>query len=204
MINELRPREPIPQFERTISKLQKLENGEGWPYNAGAMAIALNAGLVGLVSNSYFRRMLKVRKLLVFTSLPMAVLPALSITPAWVMLISKPLVEGSLRCDICAQMRGVALNFTFGLIYPSIIAMPLVASIALRHKTVEVPEMKFSKAAINAQMKFWVQKSRFFKSQFISLALFQCVAGMYIAHKQYAVALEYVHKPKWKSMEELH
>ncbi|XP_071949666.1 transmembrane protein 126A-like [Antedon mediterranea] len=194
-MDSLKPDKELPSFERIILKLQKRKDGKGWPFNTGILGISINAGLVGLVSNSYFRRMLKVRKLLLFTSLPMVVIPAISILPMWTMYVAKPIVEGDLSCDICAQMRGAALNVTFGLLYPCFVSIPLVASIALRYKTVDIPKVGFSKEVFLKQMKFWSEKSRFFKSQFISLAFFQFVVGMYIAHKQYVVAQEFVHKP---------
>ena len=85
-----------------------------WPFGYGNLVLPLNAGLVGLVGNSFFRRMLKVRQGLILTSLPSALLPALVMTPAWMGFITKPILLGDLQCSICADIRGGLVNFLLG------------------------------------------------------------------------------------------
>ena len=85
-----------------------------WPFLTGNPLVAFNTGLVGLVSNSFFRRMLMVRQGLILSSLPMAVVPGITITLLYPTLISFPILTGDLNCPLCASMRGGLMGFTLG------------------------------------------------------------------------------------------
>ncbi|XP_030838009.1 transmembrane protein 126A [Strongylocentrotus purpuratus] len=167
--------------------IKALGGPKAWPFVQGNPLVAFNTGLVGLVSNSFFRRMLMVRKGLVLSSLPMAVIPGITMTLIYPILISNPILVGDLKCPLCASLRAGALGLTLGSIYPFLLAIPLNSALAINYATIEVP-MFSKKSSFNEALQFWQRKVRYFKGQFISIAIFQMFLFAFVADRQFRLA----------------
>ncbi|XP_033637514.1 transmembrane protein 126A-like [Asterias rubens] len=178
---------PDEAMKMQMEQIQELPSGKRWPFDMGPLMLSVNAGLVGVISNSFFRRMLMVRKGLFLTSLPMAIMPALIMTPAWSELISKPILLGNMKCEICADIRGGLINFALGAVYPFFLAGPLSAALAKRYDTVKIPKLSLKKSDQRTLFNFWSGKVRYFKTQFIAITIFQTCFGMYVAGSQIAL-----------------
>ncbi|XP_072180389.1 transmembrane protein 126A-like [Diadema setosum] len=167
--------------------IQALEPQKAWPFKTGNLIVAFNSGLVGLVSNSFFRRMLMVRHGLVLSSLPMAAIPGITVTLMFPTFITTPILLGDINCPLCASLRAGLMGLTIGAAYPFLMAAPLNASLAVRAKTMEIPQLT-KNTSFQTVMDFWMRKMRYFKGQFITMAIFQMISFAYVADRQFQIA----------------
>ncbi|XP_071477305.1 transmembrane protein 126A-like [Diadema antillarum] len=167
--------------------IQALEPQKAWPFKTGNIIVAFNSGLVGLVSNSFFRRMLMVRHGLVLSSLPMAAIPGITVTLMYPTFITTPILLGDINCPLCASLRAGLMGLTIGAVYPFLMAAPLNASLAMRAKTMEIPQLT-KNTSFQTVMDFWTRKMRYFKGQFITMAIFQMISFAYVADRQFQIA----------------
>ncbi|XP_070537909.1 transmembrane protein 126A-like isoform X2 [Ptychodera flava] len=174
--------------EREVLDLQwkaisQLPNKEGWPFQTGLVALAANSSFTGLVSLSFYRRMMKVRAGFLLTSIPMAVVPFMTTAMTWHSFLNIPLLMGQINCGVCTQIRGTLLNVVVGAIYPTALAIPLVTSLAIKHKTVEIPK----KQGLVGLLKFYTRMNKHMQTRFMTICLYQAVLGYYIATKEFQV-----------------
>ncbi|XP_038051213.1 transmembrane protein 126A-like [Patiria miniata] len=177
-------------LEKQLQLVKKLPDSKSWPFGYGPLVLSINAGLVGVIGNSFFRRMLMVRRGLFLTSIPSTLMPALLIAPAYMKFVTHPILLNDLDCAVCAEIRGGLINFLLGAMYPVLLAAPLNAALARRYDTVKVPSMSFKNFDRSHFVKFWRSKIRYFKGQFVTIAIFQTIFGMFIAGSQMRVAKE--------------
>ncbi|XP_054770680.1 transmembrane protein 126A-like [Lytechinus pictus] len=167
--------------------IRALGSQKAWPFQTGNPLVAFNTGLVGLVSNSFFRRMLMVRRGLFLSSLPMAAIPGITMTLVYPMVISTPILVGDIQCPLCASLRAGALGLTLGSVFPFLLSIPLNSALAISYGTMEVP-MFSKKTSFSEALKFWQKKIRYFKGQFISIAIFQTLMFAFVADRQFTLA----------------
>ncbi|PIK45508.1 putative transmembrane protein [Apostichopus japonicus] len=171
----------VPLTER----LSQIPEEKRWPLNTGLAVVSINSTIVGLICNSYLRRMCMLGGKGVFLSMvPIAGSCALTMQAVWQATVVNPLVQGRLGCPLCAELRGGLVNFTLGAVYPLALAVPINGAMSVMYRTIEVPF--FTKKATPGQFfQFWVSKLRYFKVQFVTIAIFQTLVGTYLAGKQY-------------------
>lgn len=74
-----------------------------------------------------------------------------------------------------------------GSLYPFLLAIPLNSALAINYATMEVP-MFSKKSSFNEALQFWQRKVRYFKGQFISIAIFQMFLFAFVADRQFRLA----------------
>ncbi|XP_022095182.1 transmembrane protein 126A-like isoform X2 [Acanthaster planci] len=175
-------------LNKQLEQLKKLPDSKKWAFGYGSLILSINAGLVGVIGNSFFRRMLMVRKGLFLTSIPSALMPGLLIGPIYMKCVTYPILLNDLNCAVCADIRGGLINFLLGTAYPIFLAAPLSAALAYRYDTVKLPALSYKNFDQRQFVDFWRSKVRYFKGQFITIAIFQTCFGMFIAGSQMQVA----------------
>lgn len=199
-------RKPVTLLDQAVQlplkeRIKALPPEKRWPLTAGLTAVSLNSAMVGLICNSYFRRMCMLRgKGIILSMLPLVGACGVTSQAVWQVSIVNPLVSGKLLgCPLCAELRGGLVNFSLGALYPLILAAPINGAMAVMYRTIEVP--LFSKKATPQEfLQFWVKKLRYFKVQFATIAVFQTLIGMYLAGKQFEV-ITLLQKPTEKRIE---
>ncbi|XP_006825391.1 transmembrane protein 126A-like [Saccoglossus kowalevskii] len=162
-------------------KINELPNKEAWPFSSGMLALSLNASLSGLVAMSFYRRMMRVTTGVVVSTLPMAVVPFITTAAMWHTFVNIPILLGKIDCPVCVQIRGATLNLAVGAIYPTLLAAPLVASVAIRSKTMEPPHKK----GLLGMWKWYTKMNKHMKVRFLTIAFYQTVLGGYVSTKAY-------------------
>lgn len=192
----------VQALQEQGAAIRALGSQKAWPFLTGNPLVAFNTGLVGLVSNSFFRRMLMVRHGLILTSLPMAAIPGITVTLLYPALISAPILMGDIQCPLCASLRAGVMGLTIGALYPFLMAIPLNSSLAVRYDTLKIPSFPKDKSSFDKALQFWQRKIRYFKGQFISVAIFQTFMFAFVADRQFKLAhseldVQYVRTSRW-------
>lgn len=156
-------------FERLPDTDQKL-------FIYGPLYLAGNAGLAGLISNSFYRRVLHVRQGPFASSLPMAVLPFLTTYALYNAAVSGPLMQGDLNCPSCALMRGALVGVVGGGVYPILLALPVNLGLASTYKTSPMPEK-------GHVFKFSVEIARPVVRKMRAVILLQALFGTYLSSR---------------------
>ncbi|KAM3867107.1 transmembrane protein 126A [Diretmus argenteus] len=160
----------VGHFERLPEIDQKL-------YNYGPMYLAGNAGLAGLVANSFYRRALNITQGRIASSLPMAVLPFLTTFALHNATISTPLLSGDLNCPTCVLMRGALVGAVGGGIYPILLALPVNVGLATTYNTAPMPEK-------GNTLRFWMELSRPILRKMRAVLVLQAFFGTYLSSRQ--------------------
>ncbi|XP_013859027.1 transmembrane protein 126A [Austrofundulus limnaeus] len=126
--------------EMLMKNFEKLPEGDQKFFTYAPLYLAGNAGLAGLISNSLYRRVLNVQEARLSSSLPMLVLPFLTTTAMYQVVISNPLLAGDLNCPSCSVIRGALIGVVFGGLYPIVLALPANLGLAARYSSAPLPQ----------------------------------------------------------------
>ncbi|XP_035693741.1 transmembrane protein 126A-like [Branchiostoma floridae] len=74
--------------------LQQFPKEKRWPFTSGVTTVGVNAGFVGLIANSMFRRVLQVTQARVLSALPMFLIPAVTASAAWQAFVAQSMLAG--------------------------------------------------------------------------------------------------------------
>ncbi|KAI1893511.1 hypothetical protein AGOR_G00124470 [Albula goreensis] len=137
-VEDLPPKSVSPEL--LLSKFEQLPEIDKKLFTYSPLYLGFNGAFAGLIANSFFRRLLNVTQGRVISSVPMAVVPFLSTMAVYHNAVSEPLLRGDLDCQACTQIRGGMIGAVVGGFYPIVLALPLNASLALRHNTITIQE----------------------------------------------------------------
>lgn len=163
-------------FERLPDIDQKL-------YQYGPAYLGANAGLVGLVSNSLYRRALNISQAHFASSLPMAVLPFLTTLALYNAAVSAPLMSGDLNCPSCALVRGALVSVVSGGVYPILLALPVNVGLATRYNTAFMPEK-------GNVLRYWIDLSRPILKKMRVVLVLQAFFGTYLGSRHFKTYLK--------------
>uniref|UniRef100_A0A4W4G2K9 Transmembrane protein 126A n=1 Tax=Electrophorus electricus TaxID=8005 RepID=A0A4W4G2K9_ELEEL len=153
----------------------------------GPVYLGGNAGLAGLIANSFFRRALNVSQGRFTSSLPMAVLPFLTTVALYNATVSKPLLSGDLNCPTCALIRGSLVGVGGGGLYPILLALPVNAALATRYDINVTPMPEKGNL-----LRFWTNLSKSIVRKMFPVLILQTVFGTYLSNKHYEIYLKTV------------
>ncbi|KAM5245950.1 transmembrane protein 126A [Ctenodactylus gundi] len=160
----------LPQADRNL-----LENG--------SMYVGLNAAFCGVISNSFFRRILHVTKARIASGLPMAVIPFLTAHASYTSFVTLPLTSGYLNCETCTTTRAGLVGFVFGGLYPVLLAIPVNGGLAARYESALLPK----KGNI---ISYWIRICKPIFRKMLFPALLQTVFSAYLGSRQYKVLIK--------------
>ncbi|CAG5991327.1 transmembrane protein 126A [Menidia menidia] len=144
----------------------------------GPFYLGGNAGLAGLISNSFYRRTLNVRAARFASNLPMAVLPFLTTCALYNATVSKPLLSGELNCPTCSLIRGALVGVVGGGLYPILLALPLNIGLASRYASAPLPEN-------GNLLRYCVDISRPVFNKMRAVILLQAFFGTYLGSRDF-------------------
>ncbi|XP_066266271.1 transmembrane protein 126A-like [Branchiostoma lanceolatum] len=163
--------------------LQQIPKEKRWPFTSGITAVGVNAGFVGLIANSMFRRVLDVTQARLLSSVPMFLIPAVTASAAWQTFVAQSMLAGNLNCPVCAQVRGASINVLAGFINPVCMAIPMAGGLARRYYTAVLPKG-------NNFWEFWVKTSRPIVWRMLPALLLQVAWGAALASKEFDLYLK--------------
>ncbi|KAJ8280099.1 hypothetical protein GJAV_G00050520 [Gymnothorax javanicus] len=167
-------------MELLLRKFEQLPETDKKLFTYGPMYLGFNGAFVGLIANSFFRRVLNVTQGWITSSLPMAALPFIANVALFQACVSQPLLSGSLNCKACAEVRGGLVGVVVGGLYPAALALPVNAGLAARYNTTPMPEK-------GTTMSFVVKISKPVFRKMIFIFLLQAVSGYYLSSVQYRI-----------------
>ncbi|XP_026868515.2 transmembrane protein 126A [Electrophorus electricus] len=177
------PRDAV--VEMLAKTFMKLPDFDRKLFLYGPVYLGGNAGLAGLIANSFFRRALNVSQGRFTSSLPMAVLPFLTTVALYNATVSKPLLSGDLNCPTCALIRGSLVGVGGGGLYPILLALPVNAALATRYSSTPMPEK-------GNLLRFWTNLSKSIVRKMFPVLILQTVFGTYLSNKHYEIYLKTV------------
>ncbi|KAL2094808.1 hypothetical protein ACEWY4_009527 [Coilia grayii] len=167
-----------------ISKhFEKLPENDRNFFSYGPMYLGGNAGLAGLVANSFWRRALNVTQGHIVSSLPMATLPFLTTVALYNVAVSSPLIMGDVNCPTCVVTRGFLVGVVGGGVYPLLLALPVSAGLAARYNTAPMPER-------GNIMRHWIKVSRPIVKRMAFVFVLQGFFGSYLASRHFDTYLK--------------
>ncbi|XP_019620376.1 PREDICTED: transmembrane protein 126A-like [Branchiostoma belcheri] len=164
--------------------LQQIPKEKRWPFTSGVTTVGVNAGFVGLIANSMFRRVLDVTQARLLSALPMFLIPAVTATGAWQAFVAQSMLAGNLNCPVCAQVRGASINVLAGFVNPVCLAIPMAGGLAKRYYTAVLP-----KGSIRDFWEFWVRTSRPILWRMLPALALQAAWGAALASKEFDLYL---------------
>ncbi|KAK7922831.1 hypothetical protein WMY93_009733 [Mugilogobius chulae] len=164
--------------EMLSKNFEKLPDIDQKLFTYGPVYFGGNAGLVGLVANSLYRRALNVTQAHFTSSLPMAVLPFLTTMALYNGVVSAPLLSGDLNCPSCAVMRGALVGVVAGGLYPILLALPVNFGLAARYNTALMPEK-------GNVLRYWIDVSRPIMRKMRVVLLLQAFFGTYLGSRHF-------------------
>ncbi|XP_053160292.1 transmembrane protein 126A-like [Hemicordylus capensis] len=177
------------QAEILRERFERLPEADKSLFQNGSYFLALNGSLCGLISNSLFRRVLHITQARFISSLPMAVLPFISVVVIYDACIRRPLMEGDLNCATCVSVRGGLIGGVIGCLYPALLALPLNAALASRYFTSPMPENE-------NLLRYWTTVSKpVFKKMKFAIIL-QVAFGMYMSSKHHDIYIKMLQLPE--------
>ena len=96
----------------------------------------------------------------------------------------------------------ISFLFLAGSVYPFLLAIPLNSALAVKYGTMEIPLFSTKPSAYQDMFSFWSRKMRYFKSQFITIAIFQTLLFSFVADRQFTVVhkeldTQFVRESRW-------
>lgn len=165
--------------EMLSQNFEKLPDIDQKLFKYGSLYFGVNAGLVGLVANSLYRRALNVTQVRAITNLPMAVLPFVTAVAVYDAAVSGPLLSGDLNCPSCALIRGGLVGVVSGALYPTLLALPLNLYLATRYNTALMPETGSS------VLRYWIDVSRPILRKMRVVVVLQGFFGTYLGSRHF-------------------
>ncbi|NP_001315361.1 transmembrane protein 126A [Danio rerio] len=175
-------------IEMLNKKFEKLPESDRKMLSRGPLYLAANAGIAGMVANSFYRRVLHVTQGLFTSSLPMAVLPFVTTAALYTATVTTPLLSGDLNCPTCALIRGALVGVVGGGIYPILLALPVNAGLAARYNSAPMPE----KGNI---IRFWTNLSKPVVKKMSFVLVLQCVIGTFLSSRHFEIYLKMLRMP---------
>ncbi|NWW94129.1 T126A protein, partial [Rhynochetos jubatus] len=167
-------------IQKTLDKLPKADQNF---FNYGSYFLAANASLCGLVTNSFFRNILHIRRAAFVSALPMAVVPFISTAVVYDVFVREALFVGELNCEVCAVVRGGLIGAVVGGLYPVFLALPLNASLAARYSSSPLPGKE-------NLLRFWHTTAQpIFRKMSLGVLL-QALTGLYLATKHHGIYIK--------------
>lgn len=111
---------PISQF--LYQNYKNLPRLEKFFFDYASSFVAANSFACGLLAHNLFRRALKVRRYYLLSSLPVTAVPFVFTNIYHELLVTQPLLEGSLNCATCAAVRGGYIGMCMGGVAPVLLA----------------------------------------------------------------------------------
>ncbi|XP_040195921.1 transmembrane protein 126A isoform X2 [Rana temporaria] len=122
-MNQTSAKEPVMPISQFLQQNHKnLPRLEKFFFDYASSFMAANSFACGLLAHNFFRRALKVRRYYLLSSLPATVVPFVFTNIYHELLVTQPLLEGSLNCAPCAMMRGVYIGMCMGGVAPVLLA----------------------------------------------------------------------------------
>ncbi|XP_072252542.1 transmembrane protein 126A [Leuresthes tenuis] len=175
------PRNALTQAviaEMLMKNFEKLPDIDQKHFIYGPYYIGGNAGLAGLIFNSFYRRVLNIRSARFASSLPMAVLPFLTTWSLYNLAVIEPLLSGDLNCPTCSTIRGALVGVVGGGLYPIFMALPLNVSLASRYSSAPLPEK-------GNLLRYCVDISRPVFNKMRAVILLQAFFGTYMGSRHF-------------------
>jgi len=164
--------------EMLMKNFEKLPDIDQKLFIYGPFYLGGNAGLAGLISNSFYRRALNVTAARFASNLPMAVLPFLTTCALYNAAVSKPLLSGDLNCPTCSTIRGALVGVVGGGLYPIFLALPLNIGLASRYSSAPLPEK-------GNLLRYCVDISRPVFNKMRAVILLQAFFGTYLGSRHF-------------------
>uniref|UniRef100_S4RH49 Transmembrane protein 126A n=1 Tax=Petromyzon marinus TaxID=7757 RepID=S4RH49_PETMA len=143
----------------------------------GPPAMGFNAAFMGLIANSYWRRLLRVKRAAFASSFPLSFLPFLTTTVAYTSLVSAPILRGVVSCTSVAVASGALVGFVVSGVFPVLLTIPPNYRLAVQHRTIELPPQ-------GRQLAFLWRVSKAVRRPHLSFALFQAACCSFMAYTQ--------------------
>ncbi|KAG7173650.1 Transmembrane protein 126A-like, partial [Homarus americanus] len=114
---------------------------------------ALSSGS-GAYINSYYRKVVKLRnQAFISTLLPVVILPSVVASLLHHHFVQRPLVLQTFQCPVCLELRGGAVQFFAGFVYPMVLGPLAAFQFATRLYTYALPSVSEPKAWIKEFFK---------------------------------------------------
>ncbi|XP_018423029.1 PREDICTED: transmembrane protein 126A [Nanorana parkeri] len=163
---------PIVQFlQQNYTKLPRFEQ---LFFEYGSSLVSTNSIVCGVMANNLFRGALKIRKRYL-TFLPVTVVPFVFTNIYYEVLVTQPLIQGSLNCPMCAMTRGGYVGVFMGGVAPILLAaflnlMAIPIELRTRMKRTVVREMISFTKPVFSRLKYFL--------------LFEAVASVFVTSRQ--------------------
>ncbi|CAI9538054.1 unnamed protein product [Staurois parvus] len=195
-MNQTSAKQPSVSISQFLQQnYKKLPWFEKFCFDYGSVFVGSNALACGLMAHNLFRRTLKVRKYYLLSCLPVTAVPFFFTTLYHEMLVTQPLIEGSLNCSSCAVVRGSYVGMIMGGVAPVVLAGSinlLMVPVYLRTQMKEniLREMISFTKPVFSRLKYFL--------------LFEAVASVVITSNQFGTITKLLQmSPDSKTQEEL-
>ncbi|XP_077307533.1 transmembrane protein 126A [Lithobates pipiens] len=176
--NQTSAKEPAMSISQFLYQNHKnLPRLEKFFFDYASSFMAANSFACGLMAHNFFRRALKVRRYYLLSGLPVTTVPFLFTNLYHELLVTQPLLEGSLTCASCAVMRGGYIGICMGGVAPILLAGYVNLMLVPRYQRTQIPGNLVQ------------QMISFAKPAFIRLKyflLFEAIASVAITTRQFA------------------
>ncbi|XP_068120836.1 transmembrane protein 126A [Hyperolius riggenbachi] len=155
-------------------------------FDYGSALVCMNSVACGIGANTFFRRSLKIRSGTFLRALPAVVIPTVFVGIYHEMLITHPLIQGTLTCPVCAVMRSAYVGVLMGGLAPAFLAGYIHLTVAphIRHDP--------PKGGIFSQILAFVKPGL---NRIKYLLLLQAVTSMVVASGQVAIVEDLLQMP---------
>ncbi|KAM5180035.1 transmembrane protein 126A [Mantella aurantiaca] len=121
--NEASAKQPaLPIGEFLQQNFKRLPRFEQFFFQYGSSLVSINSFACGLMAHSLFRNTLKVRRGYLLSCLPVTAVPVVFTAIYHELLVTQPLIEGSLTCHVCAMVRSGYIGVCMGGVAPVLLA----------------------------------------------------------------------------------
>ncbi|CAN7997233.1 unnamed protein product [Ixodes hexagonus] len=152
-----------------------------WPITWSPVISGVAAAVGGMKLNNLFRRHYQLKAFArLSTYIPIAVLPgaaALIVHTA----VSADILIMNTKCVICTQVKAIASQLFFGVLYPSVIAPLACLSFAVRYNTYAVPPVKTHYRHVFIDASTTLKKRG---NMLVALSAAQCIVAFLLMHAQ--------------------
>lgn len=172
--------------EMLMKNFDKLPDTDRDVFTYGSFYLGANAGLAGLVCNSLYRRVLNVQMARFSSSLPMLVLPFLTTSALYNVLIPDTLLSGGLNCRSCTMIRGAVVGVVGGGFYPIALALPVNVGLAARYGSAPLPEK-------GAVLRYCIDIFKTVSRKTWPVFLLQACFGSYLGSRHFEIYTQLAH-----------